>query len=102
MAADESADERPMVGEWYKSVEGNRFEVVAVDEEEETIEVQHFGGEVEEFSFDSWDEMPLVVIPAPEDWSGPFDDLEKDDFGDTEKVLHPEGWSGPWDELDRE
>jgi hypothetical protein len=39
------ADEiRPAVGEWYKDTEGHIFEVVAMDEDENYIEIQHFGG----------------------------------------------------------
>lgn len=94
-------ENEPTVGNWYKDLQGRSLEVVAVDDEEETVEVQYFGGEIEELSFDSWYDAELVTIEPPEDWSGPFDDLERDDLGDTEKPIHPEDWDGPWDDLDR-
>jgi hypothetical protein len=39
---------RPVVGNWYQETEqGSIFEVVAYDEEEQTVEIQHLDGEVE-------------------------------------------------------
>ncbi len=92
----------PEVGGWYDDAEGQSFEVIAIDDEEGIVEIQYFDGAVEELDKDSWYEMTLVAREAPEDWSGPFDDLERDDFGDTETVRHPEDWSGPLDSLDWE
>jgi len=92
----------PEIGAWYKNLEGESFEVIAVDEQEGIVEIQYFDGAVEELDLDTWYEMELIPREAPEDWSGPFDDLEKDDFGDTEMVRHPEDWSGPLDTLEWE
>ena len=36
------------VGDWYRSDSGVLFEVVAIDKDDATIEVQHFDGTVEE------------------------------------------------------
>ncbi|MDH5181327.1 MAG: hypothetical protein OEZ39_12775 [Gammaproteobacteria bacterium] len=92
---------RPTIGAWYKNLEdGSLFEVVAYDEDDGTIEVQHFESEIEEFDMDSWEEMPLEATSEPEDWSGPFDDLVQDDMGDTENIRTPENWSGPINEFD--
>ena len=85
----------PIVENWYRNLaERQNFEVVAVDNDEGTIEIQYFGGEVEEIDFDTWYEMELVTIEPPEDWSGPFDDLERDDLGYSDGVMRPENWSG--------
>lgn len=92
----------PMVGDWYKTQEGDSFEVIAVDADEEVVEIQYFDGAVEELDLESWYAMELKPREPPEDWSGPFDDLERDDFGDTEKVRHPDEWSNPLDSLDWE
>lgn len=92
----------PSVGQWYVDREGHELEVVAVDETEEVVEVQFFDGAIEEYDLDSWSELVLEPIDPPEDWSGPFDDLEADDLGDTEKPRRPEDWDGPWNELDQE
>lgn len=91
------------IGDWYKNLESEQsFTVVAVDADEGTVAIQYFDGAVEEFDMDSWYQLDLDPIPAPEDWSGPYDDLEADDFGDTEVPRHPEDWSGPLDDLERE
>lgn len=90
----------PAVGNWYKTPEGPSFEVVALDEDEGTIEIQYFDGEVDELSFDDWGSSEIVSIAPPEDWSGPFDDLERDDLGYTDTNLPPEGHTFKIEDLD--
>lgn len=91
----------PRVGDWYQQIGGETFEVVAVDNDDQTVEVQYFGGEVEELDQESWYELDLEPIEPPEDWSGPFDDLEADDFGDNGNAMRPDV-TDFLDELDRE
>lgn len=90
----------PDVGDWYVNEEGDRFEIVAVDDDAQTIDIQYFGGEVDELDYETWDAMLMEQIAAPEDWSGPFDDLEADDMGDTEKPAHHEDLNGPLDQVE--
>lgn len=91
----------PRIDAWYRSNNGGTFKVVAVDNADGTVEVQHFGGEVEELSLSAWYGMELEQVDAPEDWTGPFDDLVRDDIGDGGLGTRPSDWNGPWDELDR-
>ena len=93
---------KPMVDQWYEDVDGQAFQVVAVDVDDETVAVQYFNGDLEELDMDAWYQLLPQPMAAPEDWSGPFDDLEPDDFGDTEAPYHPEDWNGPADEMERE
>lgn len=95
------AEVKAIIGEWYQTESGERFEVVAMDEEEATIEIQYFNGDVEELDQDSWSAIGLKGISAPEDWSGPFDDLERDDMGDTERPYHPDDYA-PLDHVESE
>lgn len=75
-------DVDPIVGNWYRDLErDDRFEVVAVDEDEGIVEIQFFEGDVEEMDVDTWYEMDLEVIEAPEDWTGPMDGVTRDDLG---------------------
>ncbi|ROR34896.1 DUF6763 family protein [Inmirania thermothiophila] len=90
----------PRVGDWYRKPNGETFEVVAVDEADETVEIQYFDGDLEEFDFESWYELDLEPIDPPEDWSGPFDDLEPDDLGEDVAGHGPVG--DYLDEIDRE
>ena len=95
------AEHIPKVGDWYKTVTGATFEVVALDEDEGTIEVQYFDGAVEELDADSWEELEIEPIEPPEDWSGSMD-IEREDYGvDLEQNPH-ESWGSPLDDIDRE
>ena len=76
------SDVDPIIGNWYRNQEtGNDFEVVALDEDAQTIEIQYFDGELEDLDLDAWYELPIESIEAPEDWSGPFDEMASDDLG---------------------
>lgn len=74
---------QPDIGEWYRVREGSLFEVVAVDEDDHTIEVQYFDGTVEEMDFDDWSSQrangEIEDAQAPEDWSGSVDVDTEDD-----------------------
>ncbi|MEO6080842.1 MAG: DUF6763 family protein [Steroidobacteraceae bacterium] len=43
----------PIVGAWYRS-HGQLFEVVATDEDEQVIEIQHADGNLEEMDQEEW------------------------------------------------
>ena len=68
---------KPVVGQWYRGGTNELFEVVAIDDEDETIEIQYFDGTVTEIEFDAWNEQLLDELidaaDAPEDWSGAID-----------------------------
>jgi hypothetical protein len=68
---------QPNIGEWYRQTGGALFEVVAIDEDDGTIEIQYFDGTVEEMDFEDWeaqsDEGGIEAAEAPEDWSGSVD-----------------------------
>lgn len=81
---------KPQVGEWYRHLDkGEPFRVVGLDEDEGTIEMQYFDGDVDVIDRESWGTLPLVRAEQPEDWTGPVDDVERDDLGyaDVEAVL---------------
>ena len=54
---------------------------MAIDRESETIEIQEFDGGLDEFEFDEWRQLYLEEAAAPEDWTGPVDEVDKDDLG---------------------
>lgn len=93
----------PKVGHWYRDLESRRyFEVVAIDEDAATVEIQYFESEVAGIDIDNWYDMFLQEAAEPEDWSGPYDDLIRDDFGDIDEALHPESWNSPLDDFEPE
>ena len=80
----------PAVGSWYQRMDnGQVFQVVAVDDDERLVEFQHFDGDLEEVSFAEWRTWDLEVTAAPEDWTGPMDEIERGDLGYSE--LRSEG-----------
>ena len=91
-----------VIGAWYREPGGQAFEVVALDTDSATIEIQYFEGEVAELEFDVWGEMQLVAIEPPEDWTGAYEELETDDLGYSDSAIHPENWAGPLEVLDTE
>jgi len=90
----------PIVGDWYLCKDGELFEVVAIDEDDHTIEVQHFDGALEEFDNDEW----LAILPqpaeAPEDWSGSMD-VDSEDVDEGATLSLAPAWLGGG-ELDRD
>jgi hypothetical protein len=60
----------PVAGEWYRS-HGQLFEVVAVDDADRLIEIQHADGDLEEMDLEDWATRcragSLIVADAPED-----------------------------------
>lgn len=109
----------PVVGQWYLHRDkGETFRVVAVDSATRSVDIQNFDGDVEELDTDAWRDMDIEVAEAPEDWTGPFDDVEPEDLGYTETAMSPQDWrvslesvpapEEPWqdtrapDELDEE
>ncbi len=76
---------KPIVDQWYRHLDkGGNFRVVAMDDAEHTIEIQYFDGDVEEIDLENWYPMDIEPIEPPEDWTGPMDDIERDDLGYNE------------------
>ena len=90
---------KPIVNQWYRHIDkGQRFFVTAVDEDENTVEIQHFDGDIEEFDRNEWYELKIEPIEQPEDWTGPVDDVERDDLGYSETDMTEEEWTEPLSE----
>lgn len=95
----------PNVGDWYRRNTGELFEIVAVDEEDATIGVQHFDGTVEELDFDSWNEQwedaMLEAAEPPEDWTGSVDVDSEDVEESVEPNADRQQWLSPLDYFDQ-
>lgn len=84
----------PVIGKWFRRPNGSIFEVVALDENEGTIEIQYFDGTISEVDLESWPELLLVEINAPEDWSGSVD-MDPDDYIGLKEGDMPPGFHDP-------
>jgi hypothetical protein len=90
----------PVIGEWYQHLDkGQRFLIVAFDEDEGLIETQHFDGDIEEILLDDWYQQDLEVAEAPENWGGVFDIGTKDDYGTEITDTDISDWSEPIQEV---
>jgi hypothetical protein len=79
----------PVIDSWYKDVENNlTFKVVAMEESDDTIEVQYLSGEIGEYDYDSWYNSTFDFIEDPEDWSAPYGDMSTDDLGYSDPDKH--------------
>lgn len=74
---------------------GESFQVIGCDSEAHTIEVQTFDGDLDEIDEETWSTLPLEFAVAPEDWTGPVDDIEHDDLGYSETEMRGEDWGEP-------
>ena len=91
----------PAIGNWFRRPDGNIFEVVAVDEEDGTVEIQQFDGTIGEVEIENWPQMLLIEISAPEDWSGSVDMDPEDFVGKSENDM-PNGFHDPLAFLDKQ
>ena len=83
----------PVIGEWFRRAGADAFEVVAIDGDDRTIEIQYFDGTVEEIELEEWREAEIETCEAPEDWTGSLD-VEPED---TENEYEAEpGNTKPW------
>jgi hypothetical protein len=89
----------PIVGEWYRR-HGALLEVVAIDRDDSTVEVQHFDGTLEEFDLEAWGEQEFEEAQAPEDWTGSVD-VEPEDYESEREIPLVASWTDPLMSLDR-
>lgn len=89
----------PIIGNWYQHRDkGQCFQVVAVDERNDTLELQHFDGDLEEVERVFWYTLDIEVCDEPENWSGPIDVGEVDDYGTEITDTSQEQWDEPLQE----
>ena len=87
---------RARIGQWYtRGDKGEIFQVVGYDPNSRTIETQTFDGDVDEVDLETWAGLPLAFAEPPEDWTGPVDDVERDDLGYSETEMSGNDWAEP-------
>ena len=86
----------PRVDQWYAHYDkGQRFYVIAIDDDHNTVEIQHFDGDLEEISFDEWSDLQIELSEEPENWMGALDIAEQDDLGTGVTDTTADDWSEP-------
>lgn len=91
----------PIVGQWYEQRDRQILtQVIAVEREADVIEMQDFDGAIEAVDFETWRTLDLEAVEPPEDWTGPYDDVEADDLGYvSEGATSTQDWRTPLDAL---
>jgi len=90
----------PVIGKWFRRPNGTLFEVVAVDEEDGTVEIQMFDGTISEIDIENWPQLLLLEVSAPEDWSGSVD-MDPEDYAGQGESDMPAGFHDPLEYLDK-
>ena len=90
----------PVIGHWFRRPNGMLFEVVAIDEQDATIEIQQFDGTIDEVELEAWPDLLLVEVRAPEDWSGAVD-MDPEDYVGQKEGEMPAGFHDPLAFLDK-
>ena len=91
----------PIVNFWYHYPQkAQKFFVTSVDDRNGTVQVQYFGGAIDEFTLEEWYAFDIERIEAPEDWTGPMDNIEKDDLTPSGTEMSRDDWDAPFQELD--
>ena len=96
------ANPAPVIGDWYRRTGGESFEVVAIDPDDRTIEIQYFDGTIEEIELDDWREDEIESTEPPEDWTGSVDVEPEDTENEYEaESTNSEKWGDPLQFVDR-
>ena len=98
-----SRELNPVAGRWYRDLERDEiFKVVAVDENDDVVEIQHADGEIEELESAEWFEMDLERAGEPEDWlrETEEDEEEEDEGWRDEDDDEDDDWDEDEDEDD--
>ena len=92
----------PQVEQWYAHIDkGQRFYVVAIDQVDNSVEIQHFDGDLEEISMEEWRDLRIELSEEPENWTGALDIAEPDDLGTGITDTQPDDWTEPGEDFRR-
>ncbi|MGB1556167.1 MAG: DUF6763 family protein [Oceanococcaceae bacterium] len=82
------------VGSWYRGLGTEPFEVVALDFDNETIEIQFYDGSLAELDYDSWLELSAVPTTGPDSFEGALD-MAHEDLVEYTDLSQPDddGWA---------
>lgn len=80
-----SFDTVPVVGRWYRRADRPQaFQVVAVDLDRDSIDLEYFDGTLDEWPLQHWMELDIEACEAPQDWSGPYDSGDGERLDESE------------------
>ncbi|WP_455208888.1 DUF6763 family protein [Kaarinaea lacus] len=90
----------PILANWYRHLDkGQLFRVVAIDDSNGVIEIQNFDGDVDEIEISQWQDLDIEMAEEPENFSGPYDVGELDDYGTEITDTSRADWEEPYEEI---
>lgn len=90
-----TTDVDAIVNNWYHDLNTNeRFLVVATDEINELLEVQNSEGDIEELTFQEWQNKEVELIEEPEEWLEAVESYDEDEYADDDDD-EDEEWEDP-------
>ena len=91
----------PEIGLWYRDIQNRLFEVIAL-EDDDTIEVQYYDGDITEYDRESWDMLCVNVVSDPGVGNGFEEELMDEDESAITESLNFVSWDNVIGELDNE
>jgi|GEM_PF-1593188 len=91
----------PEIGSWYRDIQNRLFEVIAL-EDEDTIEVQYYDGDITEYDRESWDLLCVNIVSEPGVGNGFEEGLIDDDETFVSENLNFISWDNVIGEIDNE
>lgn len=80
----------PEIGSWYRSPSThNSFEIVALDENHGTIEIQYIDGDLDELEWHEWRRGRFIATPPPDDALNALGMDPEDDWDDDMQMDDP-------------
>jgi len=81
----------PVIGAWYQTLKNNEmFEIVAIDEQSKTIDVQYLDGRIDEFDYTTWQSTAIEACAEPADWQEVFEtEHDLNPFDETREPVDP-------------
>jgi hypothetical protein len=77
------------VGKWYLRPDTHEsFQLIDWDEQAGTAQVQMYDGSLDEIDEEMWRALSPQPVEAPEDWTGPLDNLEA---GELDEIVMESG-----------
>jgi len=90
----------PTIGAWYfDNDEQLLFEVVALDDEQATVEVQYLDGAIGEFDLETWPQLSLTHAAPPEDSDAAYE-LSQEDRWHDDPTLSQDFWGNPLNHIE--
>jgi hypothetical protein len=72
-------------GQWYLRRDTQElFQVIDGDDRSGAVRIQMFDGSLDELEQDIWLALSPEPVEPPEDWTGPLDNFQTDDFEEFE------------------